>query len=59
MATTGPRTGYAPVNGLQLYYEVHGSGRQPLILLHGGVGETGDALGFVTTATAARQDTAA
>jgi len=26
--------GYAPVNGLKLYYEVYGSG-QPLILLHG------------------------
>jgi pimeloyl-ACP methyl ester carboxylesterase len=29
-------TGYAPVNGLQLYYEVHGAGR-PLVLLHGGL----------------------
>lgn len=27
---------YASVNGLQLYYEVHGSGR-PLVLLHGGL----------------------
>ena len=27
---------YAPVNGSQLYYEVHGSGR-PLMLLHGGL----------------------
>jgi pimeloyl-ACP methyl ester carboxylesterase len=27
---------YAPVGGLQLYYEVHGSGR-PLVLLHGGL----------------------
>jgi len=40
---TGPpaalKTGYAPVNGLQLYYEVHGIG-QPLVLLHGGVGAT-------------------
>jgi len=32
-------TGYAPVNGLNLYYEVHGSG-EPLILLHGGLGST-------------------
>src|SRR5437879_7140868 len=30
------RTGYAPVNGLKLYYEIHGTG-EPLILLHGGV----------------------
>jgi pimeloyl-ACP methyl ester carboxylesterase len=28
---------YAPVNGLDMYYEIHGSG-EPLILLHGGVG---------------------
>src|ERR1700745_559986 len=28
--------GYAPVNGLQLYYEIRGSGR-PLVLLHGGL----------------------
>lgn len=27
---------YASVNGIELYYEVHGSGR-PLVLLHGGV----------------------
>ena len=31
---------YAPVNGLNLYYESHGSGR-PLLLLHGGFGQTG------------------
>jgi pimeloyl-ACP methyl ester carboxylesterase len=31
---TAPQTGYAPVNGLQMYYEIHGSGR-PLVLLHG------------------------
>lgn len=28
---------YASVNGLELYYEIHGKG-QPLILLHGGLG---------------------
>src|SRR5258706_3953103 len=33
------KSGYAPVNGLKLYYEVHGTG-EPLILLHGGVGAT-------------------
>jgi pimeloyl-ACP methyl ester carboxylesterase len=30
---------YAAVNGLQLYYEIHGAG-QPLLLLHGGLGGT-------------------
>ena len=33
------KTGYAPVNGLRLYYEIHGAG-EPLILLHGGLGAT-------------------
>jgi pimeloyl-ACP methyl ester carboxylesterase len=28
-------TGYAPVNGLELYYEIYGSG-EPLVLIHGG-----------------------
>jgi pimeloyl-ACP methyl ester carboxylesterase len=32
--TSNRSHGYAPVNGLQMYYEVHGSGR-PLVLLHG------------------------
>jgi len=29
-----PTTGYAPVNGLEMYYENHGSG-DPVVLLHG------------------------
>jgi pimeloyl-ACP methyl ester carboxylesterase len=32
-----PKGNYAEVNGLNMYYEIHGSG-QPLILLHGGIG---------------------
>jgi len=36
-AETRPTTGYAPVNGLQMYYEVHGAGGTPLLLLHGGL----------------------
>ena len=38
--TPAPTTGYAPVNGLQMYYEVHGEGGDggtPLVLLHGGL----------------------
>jgi pimeloyl-ACP methyl ester carboxylesterase len=31
------KKGYAPVNGLQLYYEIYGNG-EPLVLLHGGLG---------------------
>jgi pimeloyl-ACP methyl ester carboxylesterase len=34
---TYPITGYAPINGLQIYYEIHGSGGTPLLLLHGGI----------------------
>jgi pimeloyl-ACP methyl ester carboxylesterase len=31
-----PTTGYAPVNGLKMYYEVHGTDSgEPLVLLHG------------------------
>jgi pimeloyl-ACP methyl ester carboxylesterase len=28
-----PQSGYAPVNGLEMYYEIHGTG-EPLVLLH-------------------------
>jgi len=27
-------SGYAPVNGLKMYYEIHGEGK-PLVVLHG------------------------
>lgn len=30
------RSGYAPVNGINYYYEIHGQG-EPLLLLHGGL----------------------
>lgn len=35
--TTRPNSGYAPVNGVEIYYELHGSGK-PMVLLHGGFG---------------------
>jgi pimeloyl-ACP methyl ester carboxylesterase len=34
VASTEVRTGYAPVNRLEMYYEIHGAGA-PLVLLHG------------------------
>jgi pimeloyl-ACP methyl ester carboxylesterase len=40
MQSGEPQTGYAPVNGLQMYYELHGDGR-PTLLLHGAYGATG------------------
>src|SRR5262245_54461019 len=33
-AAQEPKTGYAPVNGLKMYYEIHGQG-DPVVLLHG------------------------
>jgi pimeloyl-ACP methyl ester carboxylesterase len=33
----GMDSGYVDVNGLHLYYEIHGDGGTPLVLLHGGV----------------------
>src|SRR5215218_11344481 len=49
--TTGTGT-YAEVNGINLYYETHGSGR-PLILLHGGLG-SGEMFGPTLPALAAK-----
>jgi pimeloyl-ACP methyl ester carboxylesterase len=37
-------SGYAPVNGLQMYYEIHGTG-QPLVLLHGAFSAIGTSFG--------------
>jgi pimeloyl-ACP methyl ester carboxylesterase len=34
MAAPQPKTGYAPIGDLNMYYEIHGRGR-PLVLLHG------------------------
>jgi pimeloyl-ACP methyl ester carboxylesterase len=38
MTTTQHSTaGYANVNGLRMYYEIHGAGGTPLVVLHGGL----------------------
>jgi pimeloyl-ACP methyl ester carboxylesterase len=50
--TTAPAAGqYAEVNGINLYYEIHGTGR-PLVLLHGGLG-SGEMFGPVLAQLAA------
>lgn len=40
MAITTATIGLAPVNGIELAYEIHGNGK-PLVLLHGGFGAAG------------------
>ena len=44
-------SGYAPVNGLQMYYEIYGSG-QPLVLLHGNLSTIGTSFGKLIPALA-------
>ena len=50
MTETSQQIGYAPVNDLQMYYEIHGSG-DPLMLLHGAYG-TIDLWGPILTSLA-------
>ncbi len=45
-----PKSGYAPVNGLEMYYEVHGEG-EPIVALHGAY-MTVDAMGEIVPALA-------
>lgn len=50
------RTGYAPVNGLQMYYEIHGEHRDdapPVVLLHGAFSGIGTSFGAILPGLAA------
>lgn len=38
---------YAPVNGIQLYYEIHGDGDMPLVLIHGGGSTIETTFGYI------------
>ena len=50
VATAEPKTGFVPVDGLELYYEIHGpADGAPLVLLHGAYGSTAMWAGFVPT----------
>ena len=40
------KSGYVPVNGLDMYYEIHGKG-QPLVLLHGAFSGIGTSFGRI------------
>ncbi len=48
------KAGYAPVNGLRMYYEIHGTG-EPLILLHGGAGSTENFKEIIPLLSSSRQ----
>jgi pimeloyl-ACP methyl ester carboxylesterase len=54
---TGNGHGYAPVNGLQMYYEVHGGGGdRPLVMLHGNLSTIGvDFGGIIPSLAKTRQ----
>ncbi|MFN8591811.1 MAG: alpha/beta hydrolase [Thermomicrobiales bacterium] len=55
MSHDTPISGYAPVNGLQMYYEIHGTGGVPLVLIHGAFG-SGSMIGdFVPLLAKTRQ----
>ncbi len=44
--------GYAPVNGLEMYYEIHGAGGTPLVLIHGAFSGVGTSFGRLLPALA-------
>lgn len=46
MSVTLIKSGYAPVNGLQMYYEIYGEGK-PLVLIHGGGSSIGVTFGNI------------
>lgn len=52
MTGTTLQTGYAPVNGLRMYYEILGAGGSPLVVLHGAYG-TIESTGALAPALAA------
>jgi pimeloyl-ACP methyl ester carboxylesterase len=54
MKDTQFRSGYASVNGLNMYYEIHGEG-QPLVLLHGAFSAIGTSFGRILPGLAERR----
>jgi pimeloyl-ACP methyl ester carboxylesterase len=46
---------YASVNSLEMYYEIHGSGGQPIVLIHGGLGGTVDFAQLIPVLSQTRQ----
>lgn len=52
--TAHSKNGYAPVNGLKMYYEIHGAG-EPLVMLHGGMSTIGTFYRILPTLAKNRQ----
>jgi pimeloyl-ACP methyl ester carboxylesterase len=55
MTTDSAQTGYATVNGLRMYYEIHGAGGTPLVLLHGAFSAIGTSFEAVLPGLAHRR----
>ncbi|YCK82573.1 alpha/beta hydrolase [Arthrobacter sp. D3-18] len=53
--SAAPDSGYAPVSGLQMYYELYGSGGTPLLLLHGGLFDIDQQFGALIPALSAER----
>lgn len=53
MTTTSAQSGYAAVNGLKMYYEIHGAGGAPLVLLHGAFSAIGTSFAALLPSLAA------
>jgi pimeloyl-ACP methyl ester carboxylesterase len=52
--STAIKSGYAPVDGLQVYYEIYGQGK-PVIVLHGGITATEGMMGDIRQWAKTRQ----
>lgn len=48
--TNAPTTGYVDVNGVHMYYESHGEGGAPLVVLHGAFSSIHNSFGMVIPA---------
>ena len=53
--TSSPKTGYVEVNGLSMYYESHGEGGVPLVLLHGAFSSIHNSFGPLLPALSGRR----
>jgi pimeloyl-ACP methyl ester carboxylesterase len=56
VAIAPQKAGYAPVNGLNMYYEVYGSGGVPLVLIHGAFSAIGTSFGALIPGLAANRE---